>query len=755
MFRTLLLRGNCLVASVLLAVACGADDVPPNPSGQDAATSDTVPRPERPDTAASDTATPDTLASSEKPDTAAPDTTTSDAVAPPQAGISPTKLAALNAYVDDQVKAGRLHGAVTLIQLNGQQVQLKAHGMMDIENKVPMRTDAIFRLASITKLAAAVGTLTLVDEGKFSLDRPVSQFLPEFAAPVVLTSPTKNANGTWQTAPVTRAITIRDLLRHTAGFQYGFGLNDLDKEYLPFANAWKAPLSKFITDIAKLPLAYQPGTQFSYSYSIDVLGRVMEVVSGLPLDQFFAAKVFGPLRMVDTGFVVPGPKVPRLSGFYASAGGVLTLREAGATSQFLTQPMGLSAGGGWETGYGGIVTTATDYARLLQMLLNKGQIEGTRVLSAASVDEIIKDQLIGVAPGARFPALTGASSYGLGLGVEENANAPGKPLVYWTGAPYNTSVFADFEAGQVGILLTQSAPFVPRTDPAGIHTEFRGKARAAVLDPGSNKEIAIAALTAFTNKDAAALPLYFDAGFIRHSPTAKSDGLAELQAALSSGTLGGKWTFYRAFEKGDLVVVHGKYDDVPRMGDSFVAFDLFRFQNKKIVEHWDCLQKDPGVYVSGHTMVDGPADVDRGASTTVSEDVVVTPGKGFVPVVLVGGAFDKLASYLGAYIQHDPLVGDGPAGLNAAIMKAPLNTMHFVKVHKFVSDRDFVFVRSQGTMTWDVQKPGSPDNPTVFCDLFRVKNNKLEEHWDVIQLDPNSTKISDIKSNGAGHTMWD
>ncbi|MGH6638216.1 MAG: serine hydrolase domain-containing protein [Polaromonas sp.] len=386
----------------------------------------------------------------------------------------------MNTFVDDQVKTGSIHGAVTLIARNGQVAQLKAHGMMDVENKVPMRTDALFRAASITKIVAAVGALTLVDEGKMSLDDPVSRFLPEFAAPVVLTSQTRNPDGTWQTAPAQRAITIRDLLRHTAGLQYGlFGLNELDNEYVQFANAWRAPLSSFIRAIAALPLAYQPGTQFSYSYSIDVLGRVMELASGQPLDQFLAAKVFTPLQMVDTGFVVPAGKAARLSNFYQSAGGVLTLLEAGATSEFLTQPAGLSAGGGWSAGYGGIVTTATDYGRLLQMLLNKGQLEGTRILSAASVDEMIKDQLVGVDRSNRFPPLP--VTYGLGVGVEERADAPGKPLILWAGGPYNTTLFADFKTGQYAILLTQTAPFIPQFRPGGIHSEFRAKALATVI----------------------------------------------------------------------------------------------------------------------------------------------------------------------------------------------------------------------------------------------------------------------------------
>ncbi|TRZ55273.1 MAG: class A beta-lactamase-related serine hydrolase, partial [Rhodocyclaceae bacterium] len=311
------------------------------------------------------------------------------------------------------------------------------------------------------------------------LDDPVSKYLPEFSASRVLTSPARNPDGSWQTTTATRPITVRDLFRHTAGLQYGFGLNDLDNEYFQFANAWQAPLSDFIGKIAVLPLAYQPGTQFSYSYSIDVLGRVIEVVSGKTLDVFLDEKVFRPLFMVDTAFYAPAGKVGRFSNFYASPDGSLVLKETAAASEFLVRPIGLSAGGGWATGYGGLVTTAPDFGRLLQMLLNKGELEGARILKPGTVDEMIKNQLLGIDRSTFFPPLPGG--YGLGIGLEERADAPGKPLIFWGGAPYNTSFFADFRTGQYAIFLTQSGPWDKLYQPGGLHVEFRALALASVI----------------------------------------------------------------------------------------------------------------------------------------------------------------------------------------------------------------------------------------------------------------------------------
>lgn len=273
----------------------------------------------------------------------------------------------------------------------------------------------------------------------------------------------------------------------------------------------------------------------------------------------------------------------------------------------------------------------------------------------------------------------------------------------------------------------------------------------------SNAELAIAALdAAFVDQDPDALDEYFDPQLVRHNPFAQSDGTAELKELISGGALSGvKYTRHRVLAEDDLVVIHGTYDGFPAPGVRSVTFDLFRFDGGKIVEHWDCMQPDPGMYVSGHTMVDGPTEVDPAADTAASKDVVITPGKGFLPVVILGGDFSKLQDYLGTYIQHDPLVGDGLEGLGAALSQPPLDTMKLVSVHRSVADHDFVFVRSKGTMTWEEQKPGSPDNPTVFCDLFRVENGKIEEHWDVIQLDPNSTDVNNLETNGAGHTMWE
>jgi predicted SnoaL-like aldol condensation-catalyzing enzyme len=275
--------------------------------------------------------------------------------------------------------------------------------------------------------------------------------------------------------------------------------------------------------------------------------------------------------------------------------------------------------------------------------------------------------------------------------------------------------------------------------------------------PAANRDRAVAALKAiFEDKDTTAIDTYFEPSFIRHDPSAKADGTAAFKAQIE-GQLGNvSWRHYRALEQDDLVVVHDEYDNYPAAGDHSISFDLFRFSGGKIGEHWTCLQRDPGTYVSGHSMVDGPTAIDANADTQSSADTVVTPGKGFVPVVIIAGDFMKLKDYLEpTFVQHDPLIADGIMGLGAGFSQPPLNTLRDFAIPESLAEHDFVFTRSKGTMTWDSAKPNSPNNPTVYCDLFHVVQGKISEHWDVIELDPNSTDIMSVKDNAAGHTLWD
>jgi predicted SnoaL-like aldol condensation-catalyzing enzyme len=273
----------------------------------------------------------------------------------------------------------------------------------------------------------------------------------------------------------------------------------------------------------------------------------------------------------------------------------------------------------------------------------------------------------------------------------------------------------------------------------------------------SHAKLAVLGMNAlFVSRIPEEVDRYFAPDFIRHNPRANADGVGELKAAIAPGgpLANATYTNARVFAEGEYVVLHGQYDNlVP--GARLTAFDLFRIEKDKIAEHWDCMQADPGKYESGHTMVDGPTSALASATTDASKDIVSTPGKGFLPVVFVGGDQSKLPDYLDPhFLQHNPLVGDGIAGLGEAVAREPISSVKFLEIQKAVGDHDFVFVRSRGTMTWEAQKPNSPKNPTVFCDLFRVAGGKIAEHWDVVQLDPNSSDSGDLKTNGAGHTMW-
>jgi predicted SnoaL-like aldol condensation-catalyzing enzyme len=274
--------------------------------------------------------------------------------------------------------------------------------------------------------------------------------------------------------------------------------------------------------------------------------------------------------------------------------------------------------------------------------------------------------------------------------------------------------------------------------------------------PVSTTDAALSALEAiYVAKNTSAVDTYFDRHFIRHDPKASADGTVAFKADLSSVVPSVSWKSFRAFAQDDLVVVHDEYDG-PQSGERTVSFDLFRFAAGKIVEHWTCTQPDPGTYASGHTMVDGPTTIDPAADTAASEDVVVTPNLGFVPVVIIGGQFSRLADFLQpAFAQHDPLLADGLMGLGAGFAQPPLSTLRVLSLPESLGESNYVFTRSKGTMTWDAMKSGSPNNPTVTCDLFRVDGGKIAEHWDVIQLDPNSTDINNLAPNGAGHTLWD
>ncbi len=327
--------------------------------------------------------------------------------APEDVGMSAEKLAEIDAAMQRLVDEKRVAGVVTMVVRHGKVAHFEAVGKMDIDAEEPMRRDTIFRIYSMTKPVTSVAAMILVEEGKLKLDDPVSKYIPQFAGLEVF-----NPDG--DPVEPDRPMTVRDLMRHTSGLTYGFfGSTPVDKLYGK-ANVLdrRSSLSEMTDKLGEMPLLYQPGTRWLYSLSVDVLGRVIEVVSEQPLDEFFQERIFGPLGMVDTAFYVPDEKLDRFATGYGPDGGEgLRVVDAPATSRYRRAP-GLFSGGG------GLVSTARDYARFCQMLTAGGELQGTRVLRAETVATMTRNHL----PQEIMPIAFGqqkrhGTGFGLGFSV--------------------------------------------------------------------------------------------------------------------------------------------------------------------------------------------------------------------------------------------------------------------------------------------------------------------------------------------------
>ncbi len=373
---------------------------------------------------------------------------------PSDVGLSAERLGRIEDMFQGLVDSGELAGVTLLVGRMGQVAYFKTLGYMDIEARTPMARDAIFRIASMTKAVTAMAALQLFEQGRFGLDDPVSRFLSAFKNVRVLDPNQAGAdsNAPRTVAPV-REITIRDLFRHTSGINYG------GPRYRKAGLAkWDKSLVEFVETLAGLPLSCQPGTKFQYSYSTDVLGRLVEVVSRQDLDAYFSEHIFLPLGMADTGFVVPAHKVKRLTNHYRFKDGRLICVEQAATSPFLKRARALSGGGGWSYSYPGLVTTAQDWWRFLEMLRNHGQLEGKRFLRGKTVELMCTDHL-GDIPGAFEPG----TGHGLAVGVVTDSALHGQlasaGTIYWAGGPHNTYYFVDFKEQMTGIMFLQNGPF--------------------------------------------------------------------------------------------------------------------------------------------------------------------------------------------------------------------------------------------------------------------------------------------------------
>ena len=392
---------------------------------------------------------------------------------PLDVGLSPQRLERVAGQIQKHVDEGRMAGAVVLVSRKGKVAYFEAIGQRDREASAPMQKDSIFRIYSMTKPVTSLAVMMLFERGHFLLSDPVSQYLPELGGLDVAVQQKDAETGevTIENVPATQEITIQDLLRHTSGLTYGFfDQSPVDAMYLQKGVlSSDADLAETVAKLGDLPLKYQPGTKFEYSVSTDVLGRLVEVVSGQPLDKFFQEQIFEPLNMPDTAFHVAADKTDRLAQLYRANGDGSIVPGGSLVARDFTAPTKHFSGGG------GLVSTATDYARFCQMMLNGGELDGVRLLGSQTVQWMTSDHL-GDRP--RSPLLRG---YGFGLGFAvrpENGLVafPGSKGDFFWGGAAGTGFFIDPAEELCAVLMIQN--WMDQRYSA----EFRGLVYQSIVD---------------------------------------------------------------------------------------------------------------------------------------------------------------------------------------------------------------------------------------------------------------------------------
>ena len=406
---------------------------------------------------------------------------------PEPEGFSVERLQRITEHMDGRVAGGVMVGGQGMIARNGRIVYNETYGQSDREQGLPMKEDAIYRIYSMTKPITGVALMMLYEEGRFHLNDPVALYIPELADLKVALSTNSEegtvADGTTNTGidsgdespgdeslmgktrePL-RQPTIRDLLRHTAGFTYGiFGDSEVDRLYREAKLFEAKDLEEFVAILGQLPLLYEPGSRWHYSISVDVQGRLVEVLSGMSFGEFLQQRIFGPLGMRDTSFILPAEKLDRLTQIYApkdtrigfdgvwqrSASRELEVADSRVTEGFLE-------GGAFESGGGGLLSTTDDYMRFCLMMLNGGQLDGVRLLSPKSVQLMTRNHT------GSLPTSFGRPGVGFGLGFAVamdtgEVGEVGSDGEYNWGGAAGTRFWIDPAENLVGIFMVQSIP---------------------------------------------------------------------------------------------------------------------------------------------------------------------------------------------------------------------------------------------------------------------------------------------------------
>ncbi|MEJ1978244.1 MAG: serine hydrolase domain-containing protein [Acetobacteraceae bacterium] len=379
---------------------------------------------------------------------------------PEDVGLSSARLKRVETWAQRLVDNGKLAGLSTMVARRGRVVHHACFGLSDLARGTPMAPDTIVRIYSMTKPLTSAAIMMLYEEGRFQLDDPITRFLPCFADMRVFAG---GARGKIDTVPAARDITFRDLLTHTSGLTYGFMESTLvDAQYREHGvdfQAEGATLAEVVERVAALPLLAQPGTEWNYSVATDVLGHLVAVVSGQSFDSFLQERVIGPLGMTDTSFHVPPEKLPRFAANYVRGGdGSLALLDDPATSRY-GAPRTLCSGGG------GLVSTAADYMRFCQMMLNKGELDGVRLLGRKTVELMTANHLGGDMADMGQPRFSESSYAGVGFGLgfsvmidPAKAQILGTPGEYAWGGAASTAFWVDPAEEMAVILLTQLMP---------------------------------------------------------------------------------------------------------------------------------------------------------------------------------------------------------------------------------------------------------------------------------------------------------